>query len=110
MKASRAAFHKAQLVGVRRQSNQSECSGDLHDAGRAGSRSPWFVQSLIQVSGNGFAVASVTRLDRDGRLCRGVRRGRAGMTSTVIASAHDLHKVYGSGLTAVRALDGVDVE
>jgi len=32
------------------------------------------------------------------------------MTSTVIASAHDLHKVYGSGLTAVRALDGVDVE
>lgn len=32
------------------------------------------------------------------------------MTSPVIASAHDLVKVYGAGDTSVRALDGVDVE
>ncbi|WP_028048788.1 ABC transporter ATP-binding protein [Cellulomonas sp. URHD0024] len=32
------------------------------------------------------------------------------MTSTVIAAARDLRKVYGSGSTAVRALDGVDVD
>lgn len=32
------------------------------------------------------------------------------MTSSVIASAHDLVKVYGAGDTSVRALDGVDVE
>ena len=32
------------------------------------------------------------------------------MTAPVIASAHDLVKVYGAGATSVRALDGVDVE
>ncbi|WP_456789073.1 ABC transporter ATP-binding protein [Cellulomonas sp. P5_C5] len=32
------------------------------------------------------------------------------MTAAVIASAHDLVKVYGAGATSVRALDGVDVE
>ncbi|MDQ0373422.1 ABC transporter ATP-binding protein [Cellulomonas humilata] len=32
------------------------------------------------------------------------------MTAPVIASAHDLVKVYGAGATAVRALDGVDVD
>jgi putative ABC transport system ATP-binding protein len=32
------------------------------------------------------------------------------MTTPVIASAHDLVKVYGAGATAVRALDGVDVD
>ncbi|WP_421734241.1 ABC transporter ATP-binding protein [Cellulomonas sp.] len=32
------------------------------------------------------------------------------MTESVIASAHDLVKVYGAGSTAVRALDGVDVD
>lgn len=32
------------------------------------------------------------------------------MTAPVIASAHDLVKVYGAGETSVRALDGVDVE
>ena len=32
------------------------------------------------------------------------------MSSTVIASARDLSKVYGSGPTSVRALDGVDVD
>ena len=32
------------------------------------------------------------------------------MTAPVIASAHDLVKVYGAGATSVRALDGVDVD
>ncbi|GEL99566.1 ABC transporter ATP-binding protein [Cellulomonas terrae] len=32
------------------------------------------------------------------------------MSAPVIASAHDLVKVYGAGETSVRALDGVDVE
>ncbi|MET0788327.1 MAG: ATP-binding cassette domain-containing protein, partial [Cellulomonas sp.] len=32
------------------------------------------------------------------------------MTAPAIASAHDLVKVYGSGETSVRALDGVDVD
>ena len=32
------------------------------------------------------------------------------MTAPVIASAHDLVKVYGAGETSVRALDGVDVD
>jgi putative ABC transport system ATP-binding protein len=32
------------------------------------------------------------------------------MTTSVIASARDLRKVYGSGSTTVRALDGVDVD
>ncbi|GEK19486.1 ABC transporter ATP-binding protein [Cellulomonas xylanilytica] len=32
------------------------------------------------------------------------------MTTPVIASAHELVKVYGAGATAVRALDGVDVD
>jgi putative ABC transport system ATP-binding protein len=32
------------------------------------------------------------------------------MTTPAIASARDLVKVYGSGTTTVRALDGVDVD
>ena len=100
----------SELVGVRRQSNLSGCSGDLHDAGRAGSRSPWCLQSLTRVSGQPVRGGERHKARSRGCLCRGVRRGRSGMTSTVIASARDLRKVYGSGPTAVRALDGVDVD
>ena len=98
------------VVGVRRQSNQSECSGGPP---RRGARR--FAQPLVSPPSHTRCLAGARGVER--------HKGRSDPTAPapggthpddrarrVIASARDLVKVYGAGPTAVRALDGVDVD